>query len=212
MKITNILLVSSFLAVFSAVACSSTATPSDDNKAADDDDDDDDSTSGKPKSGTSSGATTSSGGTTTDITFPASFSAAMKKCETCKIGKDAKYKTLVQCEIAAGSDDAKAQKCFTDAGCTETAEDSVCEKVYEACGTECADADKEAEEQQNAGDQKCLTCVAGNAKAKAIVQCYVDAKDDETKLDACDKQDEDTCDEACAAEFTKCKADCQSDG
>lgn len=204
MKVSTLLSLAALLTTFSAVACSSSATPagtSKSNSSSAGDDDDDKSTSGKP-------STTTSTSKTDEASADPDMTAAQKACQTCMV-KDSKYKALVDCANAA-KDEAAAEKCFTDAGCTdENAESSVCAKAHDACATECKAADDEAEAAGAQAGEKCLTCVSGNAQAKAVETCYQAAKS-QADADKCDDLDKKCfANASCKAAYDKCADECQ---
>ncbi|MFO0741362.1 MAG: hypothetical protein U0270_36035 [Labilithrix sp.] len=214
MKIATLLSVSAVLAMFSVVACSSPTTPAtgdeEDNassKGDDDDGDKADKTTDKTDKTTQT-TQTNKGGDDTDTTAGNDGpSAAQKTCNTCMAGKEPKFKTALECAEKATSADA-ADKCFTDA-CGTTA-GNVCAKAHDACSSECAafdaEEEKDAEGPTKEETQKCLTCVSGNASAKAIVSCFAGAQSD-ADFKKCDDLDA-KCDSGCQAAFKKCNAEC----
>lgn len=211
MKIATLLSVSAVLAMFSVVACSSPTTPAtgdeEDNASSKGDDDDGDKADKKTDKTTQT-TQTNKGGDDTDTTAGNDGpSAAQKTCNTCMAGKEPKFKTALECAEKATSADA-ADKCFTDA-CGTTA-GNVCAKAHDACSSECAafdaEEEKDAQGPSEEESQKCLTCVSGNASAKAIVSCFAGAQTD-ADFKKCDDLDA-KCDSGCQAAFKKCNAEC----
>lgn len=211
MKIATLLSVSAVLAMFSVVACSSPTTPAtgdkEDNASSKGDDDDGDKTDKKTDKTTQT-TQTNKGGDDTDTTAGNDGpSAAQKTCNTCMAGKEPKFKTALDCAEKATSAEA-ADKCFADA-CGTTA-GNVCAKAHDACSSECAafdaEEEKDAQGPSEEESQKCLTCVSGNASAKAIVSCFAGAQTD-ADFKKCDDLDA-KCDSGCQAAFKKCNAEC----
>lgn len=204
MKIATVLSVSAFLAMFSVVACSSPATTD----GGDEDQNDSASTKGdKDTKSTKDKTSTANDNTATDTDTSTSTGATEATCQAC-YEANADFKKAATCAEAA-KDDAAAEKCFEDIGCTDANKGGICAELDQQCESKCPAGDDDddggmTEEEE----QACITCAAKstNAQVKAIEKCYNDAEagNDDAAFDKCDDMIESKCDSACQAAYDKC--------
>lgn len=206
MKIATVLSVSAFLAMFSVVACSSPATTD----GGDEDQNDSASTKGDKdtKSTKDKTSTADNTNTATDTDTSTSTGATEATCQAC-YEANADFKKAATCAEAA-KDDAAAEKCFEDIGCTEANQGGICAELDQQCESKCPAGDDDDDDggMTEEEEQACITCAAKstNAQVKAIEKCYNDAEagNDDAAFDKCDDMFESKCDSACQAAYDKC--------
>jgi hypothetical protein len=219
MKLASLLSVSALVAMMGAVACSSSAPAGKDtadvNADDDDDKDDKDGKDGKDDKDGKTTPTNPTGGDQNPAENPGDAqgpTAAQKTCMTCMASKNTQYKAAQDCAKAAGTDQAKAEKCFS---ACDTADGGFCKKAHDSCASECEAADKEAEEAGGGEEggpgggedlEQCISCVAktSNSQVKAIEACFESAGDDQAKNEKCEGMFETKCNSSCQKVYQDC--------